>query len=530
MTLVGWVFQGIRGNSVLLGISLLVSLLFIQPRALHAAVGCQLNDPEGDLRRFFPGMTDFAIGYVSFEAQDPDGQVLLGKRLKDKLDKVYETIDVPYSMYTVRKEGRVVGHVFGANQRGTYSNIQVIAVTDESFRLKRVYLQKLRSPVHQKFQDKIFLDALAKIPFETFPEFSECYRNGLCDDVPVQDPTGGAESGDFRSILRAMAKLYHLHTILLHPSAGVVPRDLDALAGRIQNYWRPDYRLKQQGALRKVTFVDPFEARSFLGGLDRVVVWNTESRARVVPVTLLDRHPVIEFEYGLGKQVIVWSANSQSATIHSRVIGAREYHFSPSGNILLNTITLVDDRMETEWSSVLGLCLYGVAKGAEMPPLPGVSVMTWGQATRFFQDIVVVVPKDPKEKFEHLTDTLRRWYYDGRIREFDWVVRAEETHVFPRGTTPRGVVYQGEGLLVINQSRTLFAFDTSKLGARVRFRTSSAGPAFVEDVRTRSRWNAVSGVCVRGKHKGKKLTPAVVLHLPSEATRAFFPKAKRHRR
>ena len=57
-------------------------------------------------------------------------EVLWVLLLGDALDPVYETSDVPYTLYAVRANGKSLGYVFGANQRGTYSNIQVIAVTE----------------------------------------------------------------------------------------------------------------------------------------------------------------------------------------------------------------------------------------------------------------------------------------------------------------------------------------------------------------------------------------------------------------
>ena len=63
-------------------------------------------------------------------------------RLGDKLDPVYESVDVPYAFYTVLKGNEVIGLVHGVNQKGTYGGMQVILATDLAGKIVDFYLPK----------------------------------------------------------------------------------------------------------------------------------------------------------------------------------------------------------------------------------------------------------------------------------------------------------------------------------------------------------------------------------------------------
>ena len=71
---------------------------------LQAAVGCDLNDPDRDVKRLFPGSTGFKTLYVSISKKG--GDELLKKieaRLGDRFTGLFETADVPYTMYEIYK-------------------------------------------------------------------------------------------------------------------------------------------------------------------------------------------------------------------------------------------------------------------------------------------------------------------------------------------------------------------------------------------------------------------------------------------
>ena len=79
--------------------------------AVWGAVGCDLNDPDRDVARLFPESTGYKTIYTSI--QKKGGEKLLATvetRLGDKFHGIYETIDVPYTIYEIfanKKEDRL---------------------------------------------------------------------------------------------------------------------------------------------------------------------------------------------------------------------------------------------------------------------------------------------------------------------------------------------------------------------------------------------------------------------------------------
>lgn len=122
-----------------------------------AAVGCDLNDPDRDVKRFFPQMTSYRTQYLSVKTLG--GEKLLGsieQRLGDKFKGLYETIDVPYTLYTVLQGKTVIGFIHGVNQKGKYGGLQVFVVLDPGGTILEQYFQKMTGSYSGKFRDKSF--------------------------------------------------------------------------------------------------------------------------------------------------------------------------------------------------------------------------------------------------------------------------------------------------------------------------------------------------------------------------------------
>lgn len=217
---------------------LLGTLIFtLVPGLAWAAVGCSLSNPDEDIAAFFPEVESYSTHFVSFERQAPKAWEELPGLLGDPLDTVWETIDIPYSLYKVNGPSGVLGYVFGTNQRGQYSNLQVIVALDSSLQLLEVRLQKIRSPYYRRFENTDFLRSLSDRSLGSYLELSACYRreNPDCRNLPIADPTKGGASIDFRAILRGLAKLHLVSTLLLKPGEHPNPRDRAARAEWIGN-------------------------------------------------------------------------------------------------------------------------------------------------------------------------------------------------------------------------------------------------------------------------------------------------------
>ena len=176
--------------------------------ALRAAVGCDLNDPDRDVKRLFPGSTGYKTLYVSISKKGGDD--LLGKieaRLGDKFTGLFETADVPYTMYEVYQGPELVGYIHGVNQKGTYGGLQVFLALDLRGIIKAFYFQKLTSRAAKAFRDPAFGSQFVGLSLEDFYRYDVVSgREEPAGPISrIKNPEPAAEK-DFRAALRAAKK------------------------------------------------------------------------------------------------------------------------------------------------------------------------------------------------------------------------------------------------------------------------------------------------------------------------------------
>jgi hypothetical protein len=174
--------------------------------AAWGAVGCDLNDPDRDVARLFPESTGYKTLYVSVAQRGGDPLLTkIERRLGDKFHGIYETIDVPYTIYEIFANKKKVGYIHGVNQKGQFGGIQVFVALDLEGRIKAFYIQKMTSKYAGKLRDvnfgKQFL-GLALKDFELYDVVSG-KASGKVD--AIKNPAPEAES-DFRAALRATKK------------------------------------------------------------------------------------------------------------------------------------------------------------------------------------------------------------------------------------------------------------------------------------------------------------------------------------
>lgn len=167
-----------------------------------AAVGCTLNDPDRDVKRIFPQSTGYRTEFITI--QERGGEKLkeeIEKKLGDKFDNIYETIDVPYAYYTILKGKEVIGHVHGVNQKGLYGGMQLILATDPEGRIMDFYYQRISSPEAAKFRDKNFTGRFIGLTLEDFYKSDD--PNGKV--AAIKDPSRENHE-DFKSTIRGIKK------------------------------------------------------------------------------------------------------------------------------------------------------------------------------------------------------------------------------------------------------------------------------------------------------------------------------------
>jgi hypothetical protein len=185
-----------------------VTILVIPARLLFAAVGCDLNDPDRDVARLFPGATGFKTNYVSIDQKG--GTALLAQvedRLGDKFQGLYETIDVPYTLYEVFKGKDKIGYIHGVNEKGQYGGIQVFLVLDLNGVIKNFYFQKLTSRYGKELRDPKFGEQFVGLTLKDFYSYDVQMgkTSGPSGVEKIRNPAPEAEP-DFKAALRGTKK------------------------------------------------------------------------------------------------------------------------------------------------------------------------------------------------------------------------------------------------------------------------------------------------------------------------------------
>jgi hypothetical protein len=187
--------------AVLLIVSLAVTPLF-------PAVGCDLNDPDRDVKRLFPESTGYKTLYVSIAQKG--GEALLRKieeRLGDKFKGLYETADVPYTMYQIFKGKELIGYIHGVNQKGQFGGIQVFLALDLEGNIRAFYFQKLTNQYAKLLRDPTFGQQFVGLDLKDFENYDVAIgqAKGESRVSRIKNPAPQAEA-DYRSALRATKK------------------------------------------------------------------------------------------------------------------------------------------------------------------------------------------------------------------------------------------------------------------------------------------------------------------------------------
>ena len=195
----------VHGAGVL---ALAVGLSLAAAALLYAAVGCDLNDPDRDVKRLFPESTGYKTLYVSIAKKG--GEALLKEvegRLGDTFKGLFETADVPYTMYEIYKGQDLVGYIHGVNQKGTYGGLQVFLALDREGVIRGFYYQKLTSKAARPFREPAFGNQFIGLSLKDFSRYDVV--TGKEEPVGpvsrIKNPDPESEQ-DFRATLRATKK------------------------------------------------------------------------------------------------------------------------------------------------------------------------------------------------------------------------------------------------------------------------------------------------------------------------------------
>jgi hypothetical protein len=170
------------------------------------AVGCELNDPDRDVARLFPGSTRYKT--VEIELQKLGGAKLAARveaKLRDRLHGLYETIDVPYTVYVVYAKNKKIGYIHGVTQKGRFGGINVFLVLDLDARIKTFYIQKMSGQYAGKFRSAQFGRQFSGLTLGDFEQYHVITGKAAGRVSGIKNPAPEAEQ-DFKYIMRGVKK------------------------------------------------------------------------------------------------------------------------------------------------------------------------------------------------------------------------------------------------------------------------------------------------------------------------------------
>ena len=183
----------------------ILALLLLMSISIWAAVGCDLNDPDKDVARLFPGSTGYKTSYRNLSREG--GKELLARleaRLGDKFSGLYETLDVPYTLYSIYKGKALIGYIHGVNQKGRYGGLQIFLSLNTEGKILNMYFQKISSKNAKAYKATSFTDQFRGLSMKDFTAWDVAKAKGAGKLASISNPA--KDDPDFAAIMRGVKK------------------------------------------------------------------------------------------------------------------------------------------------------------------------------------------------------------------------------------------------------------------------------------------------------------------------------------
>jgi hypothetical protein len=170
------------------------------------AVGCDLNDPDRDVSMLFPESTGYKTIYTSIQKKGGEKLLLtVENRLGENFKGIYETIDVPYTIYEIFTNKKKIGYIHGVNQKGQFGGLQVFLALDLQGTIKGFYIQKMTSQYAAKLRDAKFGKQFIGLTAKDFNHYDVVSGKSSGAVEAIKNPAPEAQA-DFLAALRATKK------------------------------------------------------------------------------------------------------------------------------------------------------------------------------------------------------------------------------------------------------------------------------------------------------------------------------------
>ena len=195
-------------------LAVITAVLIAAPQPLLAAIGCTLSNPAEDLKYLYPEMTTYKEDLKEFPRLANGAELFksLKERVGSDLDPIYETLETPYTVYSVFKGKEKVGIVHGVNVPGKGGVIQVFLSMDpKEATIRRFFYQRLESAAAKALRDKSFraqFEGLTLADFYKHDYYAAAEPGAAADKVGKIKPPSleAAGKADYEASVRGVRK------------------------------------------------------------------------------------------------------------------------------------------------------------------------------------------------------------------------------------------------------------------------------------------------------------------------------------
>ncbi|MCH8847485.1 MAG: DUF3179 domain-containing protein [Chloroflexi bacterium] len=243
--------------------------------------------------------------------------------------------------------------------------------------------------------------------------------------------------------------------------------------------------------------------------------------AKAYPITVLQRHEIVNDDVGGVPVLVTWCPVCGTALVHDRRIDGRTYSFGNYRALYENAMTWYDHETLSLWSQPSGVALRGPLAGVRLGMLPA-RLATWGDWKREQPHTLVLAEgfgSDSEERTNPLADSPEAFVIG--------VVVAGGAKAYPLDVIAGAAVNDevaGVPVLVYARDRgaSVYVFDRRVSGDPLTFEWAGEQ---LRDRETRSLWDASTGEAVEGRWKGAVLRRVPYGTAFGWAWRAFYPDA-----
>ncbi|NUN52964.1 MAG: DUF3179 domain-containing protein, partial [Planctomycetaceae bacterium] len=267
--------------------------------------------------------------------------------------------------------------------------------------------------------------------------------------------------------------------------------------------------------IRKPVYLPAAEARK-MDPVEWVIGTVIGDTPLAYPVNVLNRHEILLDDRDGIAFMVCWCPLCRTGTVHARTLDGVEYDFGHSGQLYRSAFLLYDTATKSLWHNATGRALAGKLRGRALPAIPS-RFLTW-DAWRKAYPRTLVLAKNPLDLDQTIDGYDRRnralklrfglgVSTPGEERLYELTQLDQATFVQETvGGVPLAVVYQPS-------TQTALAWDRRIDGVALDLRRGEDGedglPRIEETGEDRSVFHSVTGECLAGRYRGKRLAPAV---------------------